>query len=543
MTTRPVNLLLLVAAACLLFGWPFAGAQEAPETKPETGLSPLEERGKQIYTTGQSDDEIPITAMLGADGVEVPAAAMPCANCHGPDGKGRPEGGVTPSNITWQALTKSYGVRHESGREHPPYTLRSLKRSISMGVDPAGNELHAAMPRYRMSLGDMDALLAYLQKLGTDRDPGVLDDTLRLGTFLPADGPGGLGDVVKAVLDAYLSGINADGGIYGRTVELQAFRLPREADGRADAAAQALDETPVFALVGAVVAGADTELVDLVESRKMPLVGPFTQHPRTGFGRNHYVFYLLGGIPTQGRVLVDLARERLADGGDDEARPRMAVVTPDDETSVAAADAVGERAEEAFEVLRHDLPSGPMSPTDVADLARRIAAEGAPEALLALHPVVLEPAFLIAAQKAGWTPHVFAPGSLTGSRLFDAPLAFRDRIHLAFPTLPSDQTPRGARLFGELAREHDLPRRHLAVQLSTLASAEILVEALKRAGRDVSRESLVATLEALYDYETGLTPPVTYTPNRRIGAEGAYVVAVDLDEKQFRPEGGFRVPR
>ena len=30
-----------------------------------------------------------------------------------------------------------------------------------MGIDPAGNKLHVAMPRFRMSLQDMEDLAAY----------------------------------------------------------------------------------------------------------------------------------------------------------------------------------------------------------------------------------------------------------------------------------------------------------------------------------------------------------------------------------------------
>ena len=52
---------------------------------------------------------------------------MACANCHGMTGQGKPEGGIDPSNITWEALTKPYGVTHPSGRKHPPYTARALE--------------------------------------------------------------------------------------------------------------------------------------------------------------------------------------------------------------------------------------------------------------------------------------------------------------------------------------------------------------------------------------------------------------------------------
>ena len=68
-------------------------------------------------------------------------------------------------------------------------------------------------------------------------------------------------------------------------------------------------------------------------------------------------------------------------------------------------------------------------------------------------------------------------------------------------------------------------------------AAKILVEGLKRTGRDLSREKLMRSLEKLYEFQTGLTPLITYGPNRRIGALGAHVVTVDLENNQFAPAG------
>ena len=72
-----------------------------------------------------------------------------------------------------------------------------------------------------------------------------------------------------------------------------------------------------------------------------------------------------------------------------------------------------------------------------------------------------------------------------------------------------------------------------------IRAAKILTEALKKAGKDLSREKLIQVLEGLYEYRTGLTPAISYGPNRRIGAMGAYVVTVDLKAKQFVPASGW----
>ena len=84
-----------------------------------------------------------------------------------------------------------------------------------------------------------------------------------------------------------------------------------------------------------------------------------------------------------------------------------------------------------------------------------------------------------------------------------------------------------------------MPPEHLQGQIAAFAAAKLLVEGLRGAGRDLSRLALVDALEALYAYQTGLTPPLSYGPNRRIGARGAHVVAVDLVNKSYQPVGGW----
>jgi len=51
-----------------------------------------------------------------------------------------------------------------------------------------------------------------------------------------------------------------------------------------------------------------------------------------------------------------------------------------------------------------------------------------------------------------------------------------------------------------------------------MPSAKILVEGLKRSGKDLNNERFVTALEKLYAFDTGLTPKITYGPNRRTGA-------------------------
>ena len=214
----------LLLAACLVQ----AGGALALE------LSPAEAAGRRIYLEGVGSANGEISARVGAADTLVPASLMPCANCHGADGRGRPEGGVRPPDITWRRLSTPYGQRQANGRSHGPYDEGALARAVSEGLDPAGNRLDPAMPRFVMSLRDMANLSAYLKRLEDDRDPGVEEGELRLGTLLPTRGPlADLGHTVEAVLRGALAQVNDAGGIHGRKLTLvvrDSGTNPREAE-------------------------------------------------------------------------------------------------------------------------------------------------------------------------------------------------------------------------------------------------------------------------------------------------------------------------
>lgn len=100
-------------------------------------------------------------------------------------------------------------------------------------------------------------------------------------------------------------------------------------------------------------------------------------------------------------------------------------------------------------------------------------------------------------------------------------------VTLAMPTVPADITAEGQRELEAFLARHQLPRRQLATQIATYATMKVLVEGLKRAGRDLTREKLIASLERLYEYSTGLTPAITFHRGRHIGSATAHVVRLE----------------
>ncbi|MBK5105577.1 MAG: ABC transporter substrate-binding protein, partial [Burkholderiales bacterium] len=143
------------------------------------------------------------------------------------------------------------------------------------------------------------------------------------------------------------------------------------------------------------------------------------------------------------------------------------------------------------------------------------------------------------AAKSTQLPQLLLPGSLAPRTVLDLPQAYESRILLAYPTIPSDQKPDALREYANLFRDHSLARGHQTLQVPAYSSAILLVEVLKRVGRDLTRQKLVSTLESIQGFEPGLIPAVSFNANRRIGAPGGYVVGLDLEHKNFRRLGGF----
>lgn len=143
-------------------------------------ITPSQERGRQIYVQGESRSGRAITATIGEGGTPFPAAIVPCTNCHGEDGRGRAESNVRPADITPDALARAATI---NGRTRAAYTRSHLKRAIGMGFDSARNPLNTAMPRYAMSQDDASDLLDFLAILGSESQPGITDETIRIGVI------------------------------------------------------------------------------------------------------------------------------------------------------------------------------------------------------------------------------------------------------------------------------------------------------------------------------------------------------------------------
>lgn len=430
------------------------------------------ERGKRIYLEGVSDPARPIVAVSGADRVELPAPLLPCVNCHGSDGRGRPEGGVRPADITPDALGRAADGSWTNGRRRPAYTRMLLTRAVTMGVDAGGTPLDVTMPRYRLWGEDRDDLLAYLDRLGREPEPGVRDDAVVVGVVMPEHSASGAADP-RPALAAVLARVNGGGGLYGRRLELRV----------GESLASVLAPEQPFVVVDL---SADAEATaQAAERLRLPAI----VRARAGDDNaGRYVFQLFGGLREQGAALLAHARR---------SGLRPVAIVADDATLALARSMGGETP--GLAVVVPGDPDAGAKLTGCAAVLLLGAGESRPVVPIGL-PGGRPPLWLMRAEAVGNARS--HPNSLPEGRIVLAATG---------------------------ARADDAERS------TSAAAATVLVEAFTRIGRSLTRERLVSELQKFYRFDTGVLPPITWTVTRRVGLAGAWLVEVAPGQKPGAP--------
>lgn len=106
------------------------------------------------------------------------------------------------------------------------------------------------------------------------------------------------------------------------------------------------------------------------------------------------------------------------------------------------------------------------------------------------------------------------------------------RIITTGPFLPESDEPAVAEF--RRAFENRFPDlvRQGRPELSDLLAyngAKVLLEGIRRTGKNLTRDSLIAALESIKEFDTGLSNPTTFGPNRREGNRSGFVLEIQGD--------------
>lgn len=159
--------------------------------------------GRVIFNEGGG---AAITATMGSPPTPIGPRARACALCHGATGLGESEGGVVAPPLARQGLSA-------------PELANWLEAALRDGRGAGNRSLLRAMPRYTISESDLAALAHYVRTLPYPPQTGLDGDQIQIGLDLAGSNFTVAEQTFLAAGFAQAIGrINADGGIFGRTI-------------------------------------------------------------------------------------------------------------------------------------------------------------------------------------------------------------------------------------------------------------------------------------------------------------------------------------
>ena len=329
--------------------------------------------------------------------------------------------------------------------------------------------------------------------------PGVTADTIKIGSFAALTGPGYLyGKLPMNGIEVVFDQVNAAGGINGRKLE-----LVRE-DDRCDPAAaigavkKLIYEDKVFAIIGGGCSNATFAAREALDEAKIPMIVMASVHDGITMPISPTIFSVATTSTIESQAQLDFA---IAQGA-----KRIAVISMRDAWGRARYTPLIEAFQKKGIKPVLDEEMAPDA-NDATAQVLRLKAANADAVLIVLYP---KPAaiFMRDAQKLGFKPLAVGQTGIAD------PAAFEDQVGspgatATFRTISMVRyTPEDPAVDKwRKAIEAKFPGDRLSVfNLFGIGAAQVMVEGLKRAGPDLTREKLVAALNGLKDFQTDVYP-------------------------------------
>ncbi len=338
------------------------------------------------------------------------------------------------------------------------------------------------------------AAISLLLSAAVLAEPGVSDKEIVLGQSAALSGPAKeLGSEMRSGALLYFEQVNAGGGVHGRRIRLQTLDDGYEPERAAANTRKLIEEEKVLALFGYVGTPTSLAAQPLFTEAKVPFVGAFTGAQALREPFNRYVFNVRASYFDETEKIV----EQLTTTG----IKQIAVFYQNDAYGKAGLAGV----ERAMTKRGLKIAATATVERNTVDVAKAVAALSAtrPDAIVMVSAYTSVAAFVKGMKKAGSAAQ-FHNVSFVGSRPLAAALGDEGvgvAIAQVVPFPWSGTLP--------VTREYQAQARAAGAkdfsftELEGYIAARVLVEGLKRAGRELTRERLVTALESLSRTDIG----------------------------------------
>jgi branched-chain amino acid transport system substrate-binding protein len=338
------------------------------------------------------------------------------------------------------------------------------------------------------------ALLIAFSGLALGQVPGVTHKTILLGQSAAFSGPAAqLGIQMNIGTKAYFDHVNAQGGVFGRKIELKTRDDRYEATLCIENTKKFIEEDKVFALISYVGTPTTVAAMPVFTQAKVPLVGPFTGAEAFRNPVNRYIFNIRASYYDETEKIV----EQLVSTGN----KKIAVFYQDDAYGQAGLKGV-QIAMDRRNLKIAALGKVERNTVNVQDAVKTINAVE-PDGVIMISAYTSIAEFVREMKKAGSTTQFHNVSFVGSTALADA---LKDEGYgvaisqvVPFPWSPSVPI---VKEYQEIMAKSG----HTDFNFSSLEGyivGKVMVEGLRRAGKDLTREKLISALEGMNNVDLG----------------------------------------
>lgn len=359
-------------------------------------------------------------------------------------------------------------------------------------------------------------------------DPGVTDTSITIGMSAPFSGPNAAyGLDMRQTIQNYFEQLNKNGGVNGRKLELIALDDGYETERTVANTKTLLKEKNAFALLSYYGSSPTTEAMNTVFGpAKVPLVGTISgaatlREPISGNPNARYMFNVRASYADETETIVN----QLVSLG----LKSIAVFYQNDGFGKSGLEGI------TTALKKHNLTPSAVGTVERNSLdvskALEPIAKANPQAVIMVTLYKPTAAFVKAMKKSGQNP-MFMTLSPVGTEQLVQELGPEARgigISQVAPYPWNDAAP-AVREYQKLVVK---PGNYTYYGMEAYLMARTMVEGLKRAGKDLSRDKLVSALESMGGVDFG-GYRVNYSPTSRIGSRFVELTVIGPGGKVLR---------
>ncbi|HKS80264.1 MAG TPA: ABC transporter substrate-binding protein [Candidatus Acidoferrales bacterium] len=341
----------------------------------------------------------------------------------------------------------------------------------------------------------------------------VTDKEIVIGSCAALEGPSSfLGRETVTGAETYFHYINDEGGVNGRKLRLVSFDDSYD-PAKTEGCWNKLMAEKVFAAGFFVGTPTAVKYVPLAESEHVPLVGLFTGAQTLYAPLRHWVINVRSSYGDETRAEVDGMWKVLH-------YRKIGVIYPDDAFGAAVLEGV-RAALKAHGAEPVGIASYIRQTTQVGDAVEKVRAAN-PDAVVLVGPSNTVAPILKAAHAKGWKP-LFLTVSFVGTDELIQQAGTNAEGMVITQVVPPYYLSnlKTVALYRRTLQQYMPGARPNFVSLESFVDAMVLVDGLKNAGKEPTREGLIRAIESIHDKDMGLGPELRldYSPKNHKGFE------------------------